>query len=244
MISLKIIGCLLDYPGEELWAHRDELIAEIEQAHELRLTQAAALMYFVAELTSEPLLDSQARYSELFDRGRATSLLLFEHVYGESRDRGQAMVSLLEQYEQAGITLSSRELPDYLPVYLEYLSVMPPEQACQGLKDIAPILALLGERLRQRESHYHELFSLLLAMADSDLTLSSLTRQVDGEARDDTPAALDAVWEEEQVTFLADKGCDNSVLTQHERRFSQSVAPNYIQVGDAPVPPAAKGVTP
>lgn len=71
-------------------------------------------------------------------------------------------------------------------------------------------------------------------MADSDLTLSSLTRQVDGEARDDTPAALDAVWEEEQVTFLADKGCDNSVLTQHERRFSQSVAPNYIQVGDAP----------
>ena len=81
-------------------------------------------------------------------------------------------------------------------------------------------------------------------MADSDLTLSSLTRQVDGEARDDTPAALDAVWEEEQVTFLADKGCDNSVLTQHERRFSQSVAPNYIQVGDAPVPPAAKGVTP
>ena len=121
---------------------------------------------------------------------------------------------------------------------------MPPEQACQGLKDIAPILALLGERLRQRESHYHELFSLLLAMADSDLTLSALTRQVDGEARDDTPAALDAVWEEEQVTFLADKGCDNSVLTQHERRFSQSVAPNYIQVGDAPVPPAAKGVTP
>lgn len=104
MISLKIIGCLLDYPNEELWGHRDELIAEIEQAHELRLTQAAALMYFVAELTAEPLLDSQARYSELFDRGRATSLLLFEHVYGESRDRGQAMVSLLEQYEQAGIT--------------------------------------------------------------------------------------------------------------------------------------------
>lgn len=232
MISLKIIGCLLDYPNEELWAHRDELIAEIEQAHELRLTQAAALMYFVAELTAEPLLDSQARYSELFDRGRATSLLLFEHVYGESRDRGQAMVSLLEQYEQAGITLSSRELPDYLPVYLEYLSVMPPEQACQGLKDIAPILALLGERLRQRESHYHELFSLLLAMADSDLTLSSLTRQVDGEARDDTPAALDAVWEEEQVKFIEDNAtaCDSSPLQQYQRRFSQDVAPQYVDV--------------
>ncbi|MEG0280964.1 MAG: nitrate reductase molybdenum cofactor assembly chaperone [Morganella sp. (in: enterobacteria)] len=244
MITLKIIGCLLDYPNDALWMHRDELITEIEQAHELRLTQAAALMYFTGELTAESLLDSQARYSELFDRGRATSLLLFEHVYGESRDRGQAMVSLLDQYEEAGITLNSRELPDYLPVYLEYLSVMPPEKAIQGLKDIAPILALLGERLRQRESHYHELFKLLLELADSELTLESLNRQVAGEARDDTPAALDAVWEEEQVTFLADKGCDNSVLTQHQRRFSQSVAPNYIQVGDAPASPAAKGVNP
>lgn len=67
-------------------------------------------------------LDAQAQYSELFDRGRATSLLLFEHVHGESRDRGQAMVDLLAQYEQHGLQLNSRELPDHLPLYLEYLA--------------------------------------------------------------------------------------------------------------------------
>lgn len=65
-------------------------------------------------------LDARAQYSELFDRGRATSLLLFEHVHGESRDRGRAMVDLLAQYEQHGLQLNSRELPDHLPLYLEY----------------------------------------------------------------------------------------------------------------------------
>ncbi len=99
--------------------------------------------------------------------GGATSLLLFEHVHGESRDRGQAMVDLLNQYEQHGLVLDSRELPDHLPLYLEYLAQLPESEAIGGLQDIAPILALLCARLQQRESRYAVLFEQLLKLANS-----------------------------------------------------------------------------
>lgn len=126
MMSLKVISRLLDYPSEALWQHRDELIEALEQANELPFTQAVQLMMFVREYLDEDLLDMQAQYCELFDRGRATSLLLFEHVHGESRDRGQAMVDLMAQYQQQGLQIDCRELPDYLPIYLEYLTVLTP----------------------------------------------------------------------------------------------------------------------
>jgi nitrate reductase delta subunit len=73
-------------------------------------------------------LDRQAEWCEVFERGRATSLLLFEHVHAESRDRGQAMVDLMNQYQQAGLQIDCRELPDHLPLYLEYLSILPPRR--------------------------------------------------------------------------------------------------------------------
>lgn len=92
----------------------------IAASENLSKEDAHALGIFLRDLTALDPLDAQAQYSELFDRGRATSLLLFEHVHGESRDRGQAMVDLLAQYEQHGLQLNSRELPDHLPLYLEY----------------------------------------------------------------------------------------------------------------------------
>lgn len=128
---------------------------------------AQTLGVFLRDLTAQDMLDVQAAYSELFDRGRATSLLLFEHVHGESRDRGQAMVDLMAQYEQHGLQLDSRELPDHLPLYLEYLAQLPKSEALGGLQDIAPILALLSARLQQRESRYAVLFDLLLKLANT-----------------------------------------------------------------------------
>lgn len=128
---------------------------------------AQTLGVFLRDLIAQDVLDVQASYSELFDRGRATSLLLFEHVHGESRDRGQAMVDLMAQYEQHGLQLDSRELPDHLPLYLEYLAQLPKSEALGGLQDIAPILALLSARLQQRESRYAVLFDLLLKLANT-----------------------------------------------------------------------------
>lgn len=225
MQILKVIGLLLEYPDEVCWENRDELINLVER-------DAPMLLPFVVKHLSVPLLDKQAEWCEFFERGRATSLLLFEHVHAESRDRGQAMVDLMAQYEKAGLQIDCRELPDYLPLYLEYLSVLPPHDAQDGLQNVAPILALLGGRLKQREAPWYQIFDALLIIANTSLSSDSVTKQVAGETRDDTRQALDAVWEEEQVKFIEDNAtsCDSSPLQSYQRRFSQDVAPQYVDV--------------
>ncbi|KNC92526.1 nitrate reductase molybdenum cofactor assembly chaperone [Trabulsiella odontotermitis] len=225
MQILKVIGMLLEYPDAFLWDNRDDAVALVAD-------EAPALSPFVTTMLNAPLLDKQAEWCEIFERGRATSLMLFEHVHAESRDRGQAMVDLLAQYEQAGLQLNCRELPDHLPLYLEYLSILPPAEAREGLQNVAPILALIGGRLKQRDCDYYQLFDALLTLADSRLTSDSVTKQVAGETRDDTRQALDAVWEEEQVKFIEDNAtaCDSSPLQNYQRRFSQDTAPQYVDV--------------
>ncbi len=231
MIELVIVSRLLEYPDAALWQHQQEMFEAIAASKNLSKEDAHALGIFLRDLTAMDPLDAQAQYSELFDRGRATSLLLFEHVHGESRDRGQAMVDLLAQYEQHGLQLNSRELPDHLPLYLEYLSQLPQSEAVEGLKDIAPILALLSARLQQRESRYAVMFDLLLKLGPIPLsTATKWRKKIADEARDDTPQALDAVWEEEQVKFFADKGCGDSAITAHQRRFAGAVAPQYLNI--------------
>ncbi|MDG9850078.1 nitrate reductase molybdenum cofactor assembly chaperone [Klebsiella grimontii] len=225
MQILKAIGLLMEYPDEFLWQCKEEVLSMVRR-------DAPLLDDFAAAMLNAPLLDKQAEWCEVFDRGRATSLLLFEHVHAESRDRGQAMVDLLAQYEKAGLVLDCRELPDHLPLYLEYLSILPEAEAREGLQNVAPILALLGGRLKQRDTPWYLLFDALLNLAGSPLSSDSVTKQIKQETRDDTRQALDAVWEEEQVKFIEDNAtaCDSSPLQQYQRRFSQDVAPQYVDV--------------
>ncbi|MBS5775688.1 MAG: nitrate reductase molybdenum cofactor assembly chaperone [Enterobacter cloacae] len=230
MIELVVISRLLEYPDAALWQHQQELFDALASGDNLSKADAQQVGIFLRDLTSQDLLDAQATYSELFDRGRATSLLLFEHVHGESRDRGQAMVDLLAQYERHGLQLDSRELPDHLPLYLEYLAQLPAAEAIGGLQDIAPILALLQARLQQRESHYASLFDALLTLTKTAVDNAQVAEKIAGEARDDTPQALDAVWEEEQVKFFAEQGCGDSDITAHQRRFAGAVAPQYLNI--------------
>ncbi|MFG0813587.1 nitrate reductase molybdenum cofactor assembly chaperone [Raoultella sp. FYR_9] len=232
MIELVVVSRLLEYPDADLWQHQNELFDVLATSEKLEKADAQALGVFLRDLTAQDLLDAQAAYSELFDRGRATSLLLFEHVHGESRDRGQAMVDLLNQYEQHGLVLDSRELPDHLPLYLEYLAQLPESEAIGGLQDIAPILALLCARLQQRESRYAVLFEQLLKLANSALDEAKVAEKIADEARDDTPQALDAAWEEEQVKFFADQGCGESDIAAHQRRFAGAVAPQYLNISN------------
>lgn len=232
MIELVIVSRLLEYPDAALWQHQDELFDVLASSEKLDKGDAQMLGMFLRELTAQDPLDAQSAYSELFDRGRATSLLLFEHVHGESRDRGQAMVDLLNQYEQHGLLLDSRELPDHLPLYLEYLAQLPESEAIGGLQDIAPILALLCARLQQRESRYAVLFEQLLKLANSAVDEAKVAEKIADEARDDTPQALDAVWEEEQVKFFADQGCGESEISNHQRRFAGAVAPQYLNISN------------
>ena len=232
MIELVIVSRLLEYPDAALWQHQQEMLEALASSEKLVAEDARKLGDFLRDLTARDVLDAQADYSELFDRGRATSLLLFEHVHGESRDRGQAMVDLMAQYERHGLELDSNELPDHLPLYLEYLAQLPEDEAIAGLKDVAPILGLLSARLQQRESRYAALFELLLKLANTQVDSQKVAEKIADEARDDTPQALDAVWEEEQVKFFADKGCGESEIAAHQRRFAGAVAPQYLNISN------------
>ena len=155
MQLLKVLARVLEYPTEELQASKDALIAAVLEDSRLPRQNKEQLLRCVEMVCDGDLLDMQENYVGMFDKGRATSLLLFEHVHGESRDRGQAMVDLMEEYRSNGLEIDARELPDYLPLFLEYLSTRPWDEIQNWLEDIHHILGLLGERLYQRESFYH-----------------------------------------------------------------------------------------
>ncbi|HSX90207.1 MAG TPA: nitrate reductase molybdenum cofactor assembly chaperone [Pseudomonas sp.] len=204
MQILKVISLLLDYPTEQLLEARDELAAAIARAREISPQQRAALQELLALIGDNDLMDGQEHYGALFGRGRALSLLLFEHVHGESRDRGQAMVDMLAQYEAAGFAIGVKELPDYIPLYLEFLSTREDLEAREGLADIAHLLALLATRLDERESAYAGCFRALLQIAgvEPQQAVAEMRQQVAAEVRDDSLEALDKIWEEEAVDFL------------------------------------------
>lgn len=164
-ITLKALGALLTYPTGELRAALPEIAGVLEGERALRRSDKLALHALVDELLAGEPLEIEERYVELFDRGRHTSLNLFEHVHGDSRERGPAMVDLKQTYERAGFMVASSELPDYLPMLLEFLSTRPAAEVREMLCDCAHILRALGETLRDRDSRYAAVFAALLALA-------------------------------------------------------------------------------
>ena len=162
MKSLKLLAVLLSYPSPELVAALPEIARRLGAEPALRGATQDALAGLLAELKREDLLDLQERYVAQFDAGRSTSLHLFEHVHGDSRDRGQAMVDLNALYRRSGFVLAVHELPDYLPAVLEYLAARPADQAHELLEDCAHILRAVGERLIAGGSPYAAVFAALL----------------------------------------------------------------------------------
>ena len=201
-LTLRAISRLMAYPSEELKSALPEIRAVIEAEGLLDAEQARRVADLIDELDQQGVLEQQERYVALFDRGRALSLHLFEHVHGESRDRGQAMVDLLELYKAGGLHLAAHELPDYLPLMLEYLSTRGREEIDDLLGDAMGVIVLLGARLRQRECKYHVLFDALESIAGSPEEAAELRKTAATEGPDDTISRMDEIWEEEQVTFL------------------------------------------
>jgi nitrate reductase delta subunit len=200
--TFKALSALLAYPTTELQAAACECRAAIAAEQLLPRAIRRQLDGLIDELATRDLYDLQERYVQLFDRTRSLSLHLFEHVHGESRDRGQAMIDLKAQYEQHGLAISAAELPDFVPVFLEYLSTLPRAEACELLGEPAHILAGLAERLRQRKSSYESAFRALVALAAIKLDGASVAAVLDEpDADPDDLAALDAAWEDEPVSF-------------------------------------------
>jgi nitrate reductase delta subunit len=202
MKTLRALAALLSYPTLELVAAADEIRAVVNGDVVLPAAERAGLNRLVDELETVDLYDLQERYGLLFDRTRALSLHLFEHVHGESRDRGQAMVDLLKLYEESGYTPTTSELPDFLPLFLEYASTRPPKAAVELLGQPANVIAALKERLVKRSSPYASTMSALLAIAKAKLDDAALaTLRAEPDPKPDDLEALDAAWEEEEVTF-------------------------------------------
>ncbi|MDH3233590.1 MAG: nitrate reductase molybdenum cofactor assembly chaperone [Alphaproteobacteria bacterium] len=200
--TFKALSALLSYPSEEIKAAASEFSEAIAAEALVSDEQRRALDALLDGMAHRDLYDLQEQYVALFDRTRALSLHLFEHVHGESRDRGQAMVDLLRLYEDAGLVIEASELPDYLPLFLEFLSTQPLTEARDLLNQPLHIIAALGQRLRQRESAYAAVMDTLVAVASGAAEAAAVTAIL--EVPDDDPndlAELDRVWEEAAVVF-------------------------------------------
>lgn len=196
MRTYRVLARLLSYPDEALLAGLPELRRAIEAEAALPAPRRAALGRLIDELGAGDLLDAQERYVGLFDRSRSLSLHLFEHVHGDSRERGAAMVELVGLYRRHGLDVAARELPDYLPLFLEFLSTLDPAQARPLLADAAHILGAIRDRLERRGSTYAAAFDALVFLAGAKVA----SQAEDGDP-DDSFAALDRAWEEAPVTF-------------------------------------------
>jgi nitrate reductase delta subunit len=200
--TYRVLSALLSYPTEEMCAVVPAMRQAMVDEALLDRRTLDSVIRLLEEFAARDLYDLQERYVLLFDRTRSLSLHLFEHIHGESRDRGQAMVDLLQQYEENGLLLDARELPDYLPVFLEFLAMLTPETARRQLIQPLHILSALRERLQKRKSSYEAAFAALEALsarrAPAD-EVGALMAEPDEDP--DDLEALDRNWMDEPVTF-------------------------------------------
>jgi nitrate reductase molybdenum cofactor assembly chaperone NarJ/NarW len=163
--SLRVLAALLGYPDAQLRSDLPEMRELLHAERAVSAPRRAELGALMDALRRKEPMQVEADYVELFDRGRSTSLHLFEHVHGDSRDRGPAMIDLGQTYETAGLILAEGELPDYLPAVLEFVSTQPPREARAFLAEMAHIFNAIFGALQQRESPYASVLGALLELA-------------------------------------------------------------------------------
>jgi len=194
--TFKVMGLLMSYPRSEWVSHLDECKLVLEQEKFLPKKHLKAVMAFIEMLKTADLYSVQEEYVATFDRGRSHSLHLFEHIYGESRDRGQAMVNLIDAYEEKGLFIDQAELPDYIPLFLEFLSLCPVDEAVALLGEPIDIMATIAARLQERDSSWAALFSGLVALSKAKPNRDRIDEVLAQGQEDNSLEALDKEWEE------------------------------------------------
>ena len=164
-LTLRVLSALLRYPDTALRDAAPELVQALDAERALCASRLAELAALLHQLQTMDPFEAEARFIETFDRGRATSLHLFEHVHGDSRDRGPALVDLGQTYERAGLTFEGDELPDHLSVVLEFASTQSTKVAREFLNEMAHILNAVFSALRERESPYASVIAAVLELA-------------------------------------------------------------------------------
>jgi nitrate reductase delta subunit len=199
---LAVLSQLLRYPGETLRADLPDVSRAIPAAG-FRAELVPKLLRLSRRLAQGDGLDREEEYVRLFDRGRGTSLHLFEHVHGDTRNRGPAMIELAQVYEQSGFAMDARELPDFLPLFLEFCAVAPPEVTRNLLAQCAPILEQLHGKLLGRGSAEARLYAVVLAGILAEIGVRPAHKPSAEEEQTDAElfAELDAAYEDEPVVF-------------------------------------------
>jgi nitrate reductase delta subunit len=195
--TFKALGVFLYYP-KPLWVSEvNELCDLIDDEALLPSQDRMAIRGLANEISNSDIFDLQEEYVDMFDRVRALSLHLFEHVHGDSRERGQAMIDLSDRYGEIGLNLAIGELPDFIPAFLEYLSLIPRKQALEDLDEVADIMASIGKKLGARGSKYHCVFDALIKLVGR--TPEQITEIINEPL---SFAEIDKEWEEIPMEFL------------------------------------------
>jgi nitrate reductase delta subunit len=196
MKTFKVLGLLMSYPDPQWLPHLDEFESVLVQEQLLPKKPLRGVRALVDELRTADIYSMQEQYVATFDRGRSHCLHLFEHIHGESRDRGQAMVNLASAYEEKGLVIGQAELPDYIPLFLEFLSLCPADEAVGLLGEPIDIIATIGARLKERNSPWAGLFDALVALSKTRPDMDRIVEVLAEGPEDTSLEALDKEWEE------------------------------------------------
>ncbi|WP_190600117.1 nitrate reductase molybdenum cofactor assembly chaperone [Candidatus Vesicomyidisocius sp. SY067_SCS001] len=200
MKTLKVLAVLLSYPNINVYKNIDELAEVLKQESLLSKKKIKELLSFIEDYKNKDLLELQERFVVTFDRSRIHCLNLFEHIHGESRDRGQAMVDLIDMYAKKNLFIDKKELPDYLPLFLEYLSLCDVQEAITSLGDTVDIIALIGGHLKKNKSPYQIIFSALEELSNIKANQFKVAEAIENSPKEpETLDELDELWQEQEA---------------------------------------------
>lgn len=195
--TYKVLSLLLSYPNEELQKFLPQVENILREDSLLQDDKVSGLIEFCNRFSQLDLINWQEEYVQLFDYSRSVSLHIFEHIKGDSRDRGQAMVNLMEFYKVRGMQLTTKELPDYIPVFLEFLSTLTPEKAAELLGETVHVMDRINEALNESGNTYSSIFKAIISLSAKKPD-KAITQEM---IKNEKPLDLDAEYEEEPVTF-------------------------------------------
>jgi nitrate reductase molybdenum cofactor assembly chaperone NarJ/NarW len=199
MKTYKILGLLLSYPSAELQENIGQMRRVLEKEGLLPKRKLKALAPLLKRLKAGDLLDLQEEYVQIFDRGRTYSLHLFEHIHGESRERGQAMVDLRDHYAEKGVYFDGNELPDYLPLFLEFLSILEVAEAQDMLNEAVHVVAMISAKLSKKGSDYKFVTAALEALASVEIDQKTIDKALEGFKAEESLEEIDEAWQEPEA---------------------------------------------
>lgn len=201
--AYKILSLLLSYPSEELQQFLRDAEDELKREALLKEEILKEISVFVQHFQKMDIIDWQAHYVQLFDNSRSASLYIFEHLKGDSKDRGQAMVDMTGFYREQGLDLSQNELPDYVPVFLEFLSTLDQRKAAEYLSIPINIIQRVYIALSDSNNPYKYILNAVISLSEKAPDHEAVQKMIKAQK----PMDFDKEYAEAPVIFGSDNAC-------------------------------------